>query len=154
MVFRYNYSNTDAPNRTGAGGDPAPTRGTVDGATAPVGTRPDLLARDFYRARVFVICRDGGGAEVPAGTADIQVWFRDMVEIGDADNVSQNPPPPDKVAWVKGPEFLAVSNLEEKILEDIYKRGVYIQVVAVGGGAVSADIFAAPFDRAYPWKKV
>lgn len=156
MAFRFNYNDTDVPNRVGAGAppDPAPTRGTVDGVTAPVGTQPDLLTRDFYRARFFLLCRDGLGAEVPAGTANVQVWYRDIVEMGDANNVAPNPPPADKVAWIKGPDFTALGSLEEVILEDVYKRGIYLQVTGVGGGATKADIFAAPFDRYTPWSSV
>ena len=157
MAFRFNYRDSDSPNRAGAGvgvGDLAPVRGTVDGVTAPIGTKPDFLSRDFYQARVFLNCKDGLGAEVPAGTADVQIWLRDMPEIGDANNVAPNPPAADKVAWVKGPEHLALGSLEEVVLGDIYKRGIYVQVTGVGGGATQADVFVAPFDRHNPFASV
>jgi len=152
MAFRFNYRDVDSPNRAGASADVAPTRGKPDGST---GTKPDLLSREFYRARFFLITKTAGGAEDTAGTADVQVWFRDMVEIGDADNVAPNPPDPTKVPWVKGPSFTALPHLKEVILENVYKRGVFLQVTNIAGGAAAqADIFLSPFDRAYPWKSV
>ena len=149
MSIRFNYNDIDHPNRAGAtAADPVPTRGTVDGVTAPVGTKPDLLSRDFYRARFFLLFRTAAHAEDVAGTGNVQVWFRDMPEIGSANNVAEGPPAANKVVWVKGPAVTGVSHLEEVVLENVYKRGVYIQVTAIGGGAAAeADVFAASFDK-------
>ena len=152
MAFRFNYRNTDSPNRAGASADSVPTRGKPDGST---GTKPDLLSRDFYQARFFLITKTAGDIEDIAGTADVQVWLRDMTEIGDADNVAVNPPDPTKIVWVKGPAFTALPHLKEIILEDVYKRGIYLQVTNIAGGAATkADLFLSPFDHYAPWATV
>ena len=156
MAFRFYYPDLTKPVRTitAAAPDVVPVRGTLDG-TAPIGTRADILARDFYRSRMFLFCRKAAGAEEPAGTADVQVWFRDAVEIGEAQDVAPSPPVPTDVAWVKGPAVTAITHLEELIIEDTYKRAVYFQITAIaGGGTIDCQLFAAPFDRHTPFSSV
>lgn len=153
MAFRFNYNDTDNPNRPGASADPVPTRGSPTGSGGA--TKPDILSRDYYRARFFLIAKTAGDVEDAAGTADVQVWYRDMTEMGDANDVAPDPPDNTKVVWVKGPAFTALAHLKEVVLEDVYKRGIYLQVTNIAGGAAAkADIFIAPFDRFTPWSTV
>jgi hypothetical protein len=148
MAFKYDYPILDNPMRNTAGADGVPTRGKI--FPPAVVTAPDYLTKDFQQARLFFFCKDGGGAEVPAGTVTFSVWARDVVEWGDSYTLVDNPPDPTKVAWVLLDGAVTVDHLEEYIIETAQKRAIYIQATALGGGAVSADIFLAPFDTYRP----
>ena len=154
MAFRYFYPITDDPQRKKSGiPDTVPARGTI-WTIAPSGTVPDLDAKGFHRARLVIRTLTAADAEVAAGTADITLWYRDITERGDANNVNPDPPDALKVMWVKGPS-ITLDHLEEYILEDIYMRGVYAQVTAFAGvGVTQVWIYFAPYDRWHPFASI
>lgn len=147
-MFKYAYPTTDNPVRTINAPDPAPTRGSVLDAV-PTGTVPDFVGLQFQAVKLCFLTNN------PLGTVTFDLWARDMVEFGDA-NIRSTDPPPDlsKVLWVKVAKNVTLDNLEEYRFLAMNKRGLYVQLTAFGGGAGSADLFMAPYEFAQPYTSI
>jgi hypothetical protein len=119
------------------------------------GTTPDFWAKEYHQARLTVRFLTGVGAEEPLGTCDVEVWYRDIPEVGDrAQNVAPNPPTATDVLWVKGFDQ-SVTHLEEIIIPNAYQRGVYVRVTNIAGGAAAtAELYLAPFDSWAPFEMI
>jgi hypothetical protein len=152
MAFKYDYPDTDNFLRSTTGSDAVPTRGTIMGT--PTGTVPDFNFRKFQKARLVLRTVDGVPADV-AGTATFTIWYRDLVEITDDGSLVESPPDADLIMWTKSNDWdgVTVDTLEEVVLEDVARRGVYVQVTAKTVGT-AVQIFMAPFDRYEPWHSV
>ena len=154
MAFKTIYPPVGSAQRISTGVDTAPARGTIILTGGGTGAQPDFFSKEYHRARIAFRFTDGAGAEVPTGTCDIDIWYRDIVEEGDrAQNVAPNPPTATNVLWVKGHSQIGVTHLEEVVVETVYQRGLYVQVSSL---AVAADVHLhiAPFDRWAPYEMV
>ena len=155
MAFKTVYPIVGGPNRVTAGPDPVPTRGTVVVGGGGLGTTPDFWSKEYHQARLTIRFLTVVDIEEPLGTCDIEVWYRDIPEVGDrAQNVAPSPPIAADILWVKGFDQ-SVTYLEEVIIPNAYQRGVYVRVRNIAGGAATkAELYLAPFDSWAPFEMV
>ena len=80
MAFKTIYPPVGSAQRISTGVDTAPARGTIILTGGGTGAQPDFFSKEYHRARIAFRFTDGAGAEVPTGTCDIDIWYRDIVE--------------------------------------------------------------------------